>query len=219
MKVRTKLDTSKGRVFFCSDLHLGHSNILTLNKDSRSRWKTIEEMNTFLEDNVWGKLDYNDTLIDLGDTFWKMETDRLAEILCNCKGDLWKVMGNHDAYGLYYPPQQPLREYYSVLGDVLDINILHEGKEYMLTLDHYPKVSWNHKAYGSFMLHGHCHGNVDKFNEDCPDLRVDVGLDASLCKSLGGSVMLEFSQILDYFKNKIGGDDFRNYVKNHRYNL
>ncbi|MDD7621917.1 MAG: hypothetical protein SOY33_00405 [Candidatus Onthovivens sp.] len=30
------------------------------------------------------------------------------------------------------------------------------------------------------MVHGHCHGNIDEFNESSKDLRIDVGLDGKL---------------------------------------
>ena len=30
------------------------------------------------------------------------------------------------------------------------------------------------------MVHGHCHGNIDNFNESSRDLRIDVGLDGKL---------------------------------------
>ena len=52
----------------------------------------------------------------------------------------------------------------------------------MLTLCHYPMVTWNHKPYGSIMLHGHCHGKLDEHNRLSSDLRFDVGIDGELAK-------------------------------------
>lgn len=31
---------------------------------------------------------------------------------------------------------------------------------------HFPMLSWEHKDKGSIMIHGHCHGKVDKINTD-----------------------------------------------------
>lgn len=45
---------------------------------------------------------------------------------------------------------------------------------------HFPMLTWEHKEKGSVMVHGHCHGKVDKINEDSKDLRVDVGIDGKL---------------------------------------
>lgn len=42
---------------------------------------------------------------------------------------------------------------------------------------HFPMLSWEHKDKGSVMIHGHCHGKVDKINIDSKELRVDVGID------------------------------------------
>ena len=223
MKLKKIFDTSKGRVLFCSDIHYGHSNILKINSKTRGHWSSIEEMNTWMRNNIWESLQPGDSLFDLGDCFWKTETKEIDDILGNLDDtiELYKALGNHDAYGLYYPPQEPLREYYCGLGgvsDLLEIRVLHEGVEYLVNLCHYPMVSWNHKPYGSIMLHGHCHGNIDDFNESGTDLRVDVGFDGKLAQSLGKPI-IEFSEILDYFKEKTGSLDFYNYVKNKGGNL
>lgn len=221
MKVKKVFDTSQGRVLFCSDLHYDHSNILLLNQDTRSQWSSVEEMNNYLKEYIWGELRPGDTLFDFGDTFWKVDTKDIIPTLENCKrkgAEIWKIIGNHDSYGLYYPPASTLVNYFAGIGDILDITVRHEGKDYMLSLSHYPMVSWNHKPYGSFMIHGHCHGHTDEYNESTPDLRVDVGIDGKLCHSLG-KVMLDFSDILDYFTKKTGGLDFRKYVKLNSYNL
>ena len=45
---------------------------------------------------------------------------------------------------------------------------------------HFPMLSWEHKDKGSVMIHGHCHGKVDKINTDSKELRVDVGIDGNL---------------------------------------
>lgn len=224
MKLRYKIDTSKGRVLFCSDLHIDHSNILKINSKTRGHWSDIEEMNSWLKEKVWDSLKPGDTLFDLGDTFWKTDIDKIHNMLGGVdmgQIDLYKILGNHDAYGLYYPPEEPLRKYYfglSGVSDLLDIQVRHEGVDYFLTLCHYPMVSWNHKPYGALMLHGHCHGNIDEFNESGTDLRVDIGMDGKLAQSLG-TPMIDFVDILNYFKNKIGDLDFYGYVKRKGKNL
>ena len=218
MKLKNVLDTSKGRIFFCSDLHYGHSRIIEMNPDNRP-FTNVIEMNEWIEKNIWGQLRPGDHLFDLGDTFWKTSDIDIKEILENIPEGvkLYKIEGNHDPYGLYHG-QAPLRKYYEVIADSLDIIVRDSGKDYMLSLDHYPKVSWNHKPYGSLMLHGHCHGNIDSYNKSTPDLRVDVGLDGSLCKELN-KPMIEFKEILEYFYKITDGVDFMKYVKTNSYNL
>ena len=224
MKQRIKFDTSEGRVLFCSDLHYDHSNILKINSKTRGHWSNVDDMNSWIKEKVWDSLRPGDTLFDLGDTFWKTDTDKIHQALEKVDlslVNLYKIMGNHDSYGLYYPPQEPLKKYYfgpGGISDLLDIRVVHEGVEYFVTLSHYPMDSWNHKPYGALMLHGHCHGNIDDFNETNTDLRVDVGMDGRLSQSLG-SPLVDFVDILEYFKRKVGDLDFYKYVKNKGKNL
>ncbi len=60
---------------------------------------------------------------------------------------------------------------------------------------------------------GHSHGNLDEYNESVPDLRVDLGVDGKLCKSLGGSPLIEFSDIYNYFMRKTGSLSFQDWAK------
>ena len=57
-------------------------------------------------------------------------------------------------------------------------NFLHKDLEVIMC--HFPMLSWEHKDKGSVMIHGHCHGKVDKINTDSKELRVDVGIDGNL---------------------------------------
>ena len=219
MKLNGIIDLSKNNVLFCSDLHYNHSNILKMN-DTRNEWSSVSEMNTWIEDNVWKSLNPGDILFDLGDTFWKMSDDKIRNILSNIpKGvELHKVIGNHDPFGLFNLAKGSLKDYYKTISDILDITVRYEGKDYMITLCHYPLVSWNHKPYGSFMLHGHCHGYIDSFNNSTPDLRLDIGMDGELCQKLKKPI-LSFQDILDYFEEKVGNSDFEKFVKSNKFNL
>ena len=51
---------------------------------------------------------------------------------------------------------------------------------FQVVMCHYPLLTWNNKRKGTVMLHGHCHGALDKFNAWSPDLRYDVGLDSQM---------------------------------------
>jgi calcineurin-like phosphoesterase family protein len=58
--------------------------------------------------------------------------------------------------------------FFSEIHDYLELNI--ESRK--IVLSHYPFASWNQMHYGSWMLHGHSHGNMPWFGK-----RVDVGVD------------------------------------------
>lgn len=212
MKLEKTFNTSgSGKILFISDIHYNHPGILRHNSSTRPFQNTLE-MNKWLVDNVWSMIKENDIVFDLGDTFWNMKAQDIEDILRNVKGTMYKIVGNHDSYGLYHGDQAILKKYYAGIFDLLDIKVIHEGIEYMCSLSHYPLVSWNHKPYGCFNLHGHCHGNIDNYNENSADLRIDVGIDGRLAQTLG-TPLIDFRDILKYFQDKIGENtEFRKYV-------
>jgi calcineurin-like phosphoesterase family protein len=106
----------------------------------------------------------------------------------------------------------------TAFGDIIDIRVEYEGVVYPVSLSHYPMVSWNHKSRGGFMIHGHTHGNIDKYNEESPDLRIDVGMDSAISKE-NGSFLIPFSKIMEVMEKKAKGREFMRYVQEVRHNL
>ncbi len=72
-------------------------------------------------------------------------------------------------------------------------------------------VTWNHKPYGSIMLHGHCHGKLDEYNASTPDLRFDVGIDSQLASKYGGFIPMKaiYAEVME----KTGGISPHQYAK------
>jgi calcineurin-like phosphoesterase family protein len=73
-------------------------------------------------------------------------------------------MGNHDKL-------EDIKKHtkFESIQDYLEVRITHmqdqEGKESqrietLFCCMHYPIYSWNKKHHGSYMIHGHCHGNL-----------------------------------------------------------
>jgi calcineurin-like phosphoesterase family protein len=209
MKIREPIKTCEGDIWFMSDLHYGHANVLRF--DGRP-FSTVEEMNNSIEMELIEKIKPTDVLFDLGDLFWKQDYGIIKKVL-SLMGPkkFYKVMGNHDKESVYQDKE--VLKYIDIVSDILDIVVEHEGKLYQATLSHYPIVSWNNKPRGSFMLHGHTHGNIDNFNNASPDLRVDLGYYASLARETG-SFLINFKDILGFFIKKAGTEDFRHYVLN-----
>lgn len=204
MKIKdTLIYPENGRILFFGDLHYNHGNVIK--HDSRP-FPNCKEMNEYIL-GVLDTIGENDIVFDLGDTFWQTPCQEIEEILKGIKTkEIYKVVGNHDKYGLYFG-QAPLKKYYKIIADSLDIKIDYQGKEYFLNLDHYPKVSWNHKPRGAMMLHAHTHGHIDAYNESVYDLRVDIGFNGDLSKK-NGSFLVDFKDILEYFYHKTGGLGF-----------
>lgn len=178
------------KIYFTADLHFGHTNIL---KHQPNRLFAGENDSTKHDEwllelwrNTVGKKDMIYILGDL--TFLKSEGARL--LLEKLPGRKYMVVGNHDGSIKAY------RQYFMRFEDIIDLTVKPTlcpeiPENVMLTMCHYPMVTWNHKPYGSIMLHGHCHGKLDEYNASSPDLRFDVGIDGKLASKYGGFIPME----------------------------
>ena len=205
------------RVWFMSDLHINHVNVIR--HDSRP-FDDLSDMHAFIEQELTTKLKKGDILFDLGDLFWSMSVPRCKAWLDKIPAtEIYKVMGNHDKYNLYRGNQKPLADYFQAIGDIMDIVVETPDKErYRLTLSHYPILSWNHKSRGSIMVHGHCHGHLDQYNNESKDLRFDIGFSSEIAKNLG-SPLVPFSEVLKKILEKTGGKTPEEYVKENYNNI
>lgn len=132
-------------IYFLSDLHFGHNNILDFEKNTRGKWKTSDDMTEGLI-KLWNETITNDDIVyNLGDFFFNMKPGKVDEILdrLNYK-EMILVAGNHDHLKL-------LKRYRAkgirvVYADMLKRN----GRRYYLS--HYPTLIGRKNLYN---LHGH----------------------------------------------------------------
>ena len=192
-----------------SDLHYNHENVIKFN---RRPFENVKEMNWHIEQELITKVGPGYILFDMGDLFWKTDETTMKNVISLASPKEWyKILGNHDNYNVYR--KSYIGTLFTLLSDILEINVDHEGRNYKLTLCHYPMISWNGKARGTLMIHGHCHGNIDNINTESTDLRVDVGFDGALAKKTG-SFLISFEDILEYMKEKAGGSlDFMKHAQ------
>ena len=195
MKIKHKFHLGSkedGDIWFMSDLHYGHFNAI---RHGERPFKTLEEMNKTIENELKSKIKPGDTLFDLGDFFWKMDRDMIRSFLSDyIPCSFYKIIGNHDAEDLWRkdPHISPIPK---AVGDIFDIHVITpEGKDWMITLSHYPFLTWNRRHYGQVNLHGHCHGGIDSYNDTSLELRVDLGWDGELAK-LEGSFLIPWRRI------------------------
>ena len=79
-------------IYFTSDLHLGHNNIIRL---CNRPFASLEEMDEALIGN-WNRVVTNgDTVYVIGDLMFRMQAHP-AEVLQHLKGKKHLVLGNHD---------------------------------------------------------------------------------------------------------------------------
>lgn len=210
------------RIFFTADLHFGHANILRhMLERPFAAEGLIKEHDAWLLDLWKSTADKKDDIYILGDlTFFK--SDDARKLLEKLPGRKHLIVGNHDgsvkAYSSYFTSIDSLR---TVVIKPTRCPFLE--RDLRLVLCHYPLITWNYKPQGSIMLHGHCHGKLDEYNAKTPDLRIDVGIDASLSRQLGTKsidfehALISIEDIYEAAVQKAGSNDFLTYaMQNYR---
>jgi calcineurin-like phosphoesterase family protein len=146
-------------IWFTSDTHFGHENIL---KYCNRPYKTIEEMNEGLISNWNEVVKKDDTIYHLGD-FAMMRNPDL--ILRRLNGFKHLILGNHDKKNRKTYRNSP---YLVSVHDVLELRF----KDVTLWLSHYAHARWPHAHHGSLHLFGHSHGGFKGLGRS-----MDVGVD------------------------------------------
>ena len=154
-------------IYYTSDLHLGHKNII---KYEKRPFKDIFEMTDILIENWNSVVKPTDTVYHLGDFAFKnsyMTPERIIYILSTkLNGDIHLIIGNHD---------------YDWINRVDSSVFVNEPKYYERIQDngrnvilcHYPIEDWDGKYHGAYHVHGHIHSQdivthlQNRFNCGC----------------------------------------------------
>lgn len=136
--------------YFTSDLHLGHENIIRF---SNRPFSTLDEMNRTLVDNWNSRVTERDDVFVLGDMFYRKK-EGVEEILKKLKGRKHLIIGNHD---YSWMKSIELRKYFVETETLLVLK--EEGR--VMTLCHYPIMSWPHMYHGSYCIFGHIHNSAN----------------------------------------------------------
>lgn len=170
-------------IYFTSDMHLGHENILRF---ANRPFESVQEMNNTLIANYNALVREEDTVYILGDLAYRIPLAEANEIIAGLNGKKHLIAGNHD------------KKYdESLFEEVVDYRQLHtNGKHF--TLMHYPMLEWEKMRCGSIMLHGHMHNIGMDYNIECKKngiRRFDVGVDAN------GFYPVAITTIIDFIDN------------------
>ena len=158
---------SNSKVFFTSDLHLFHNNILKFYHQSRQTLDMTEMLKRLLL-NWNSKVGKDDTVFILGDILLgKNHVDDVKRYLNLLNGNKVLLYGNHDDQ--IRENKHDIQSCFVVCLDYLEQEI--DGKYFIM--GHYPFASWNKQKYGSINLFGHCHGTFKNLQKN----QMDVGID------------------------------------------
>lgn len=156
-------------IYFTSDWHLRHKNILRI---CDRPFSSIEEMEQSLISNWNNKVDKNDEVYILGDFGFFSNYHAVNEVLDKLNGHKHLIIGNHDKY----LKQNRDKLKFDSIKDYKKIK--HEGVEFILS--HYPYYEWDGFFRNSIMLHGHVHtGTKGKKQLSHLGRIYDVGVDAN----------------------------------------
>lgn len=132
-------------IYYISDLHFGHKNILAF--DNRP-WFTVKEMDRNLIERWNSKVTAKDIVYVLGDFSWYNRKDT-EDILKQLNGEKALVLGNHDII-----PEAGSG--FDVAWDY--VTIFDDGQPVILS--HYPIASFNGMFDGWVHLYGHVHNSA-----------------------------------------------------------
>lgn len=153
-------------IYFTSDLHLGHTGIITM---QNRPFEDVEMMNKTLIRNYNAVVHKGDTVYILGDICHHLKVDEANELIARLNGKKYLLKGNHDKN---YDP--------ALFADIRDfMTVSLDG--HLIALMHYPMLSWPKSHHGSLHLHGHIHANAayNEENRTAGIRRYDVGVDAN----------------------------------------
>lgn len=166
---------SIGGIFFTSDTHFGHENII---KYCKRPFGNVEEMDAALISNWNEVVGPDDAVFHLGDfTMGRFTYAKSCFSQLNGHIYILKNVWHHDRYWLNGPI------WTLSTGTEGSVNLLPplavlEVDPLPIVLCHYRLAIWDRKHYGAWHLHGHSHGEHSKHDRP-PDEKyvLDVGVD------------------------------------------
>jgi calcineurin-like phosphoesterase family protein len=214
----------KYKVFFISDTHFHHANILYFKPKRRElAGISLEELQKGNKEacmnqhdewliNLWNnQVGKRDVVYILGD-FCLGNKELTRKILSRLNGRKYLIEGNHDK------SCKGNENYFEWIGQIKEAKFTHEmfpfideKETFCLEMCHFPMIAWNRRPHGTVHACGHVHGALDSYNEQSEELRVDVGLDASLANYQ----LIPLEKIYGYMKDKVkasGCETFQEYI-------
>lgn len=169
------IDSNVKNVFFTSDTHFGHKNII---KYCNRPFAHKDEMDEALIKNWNAKVKDGDIVFHLGDFSFSSDA---ANIIRRLNGSIYLVSGNHDADAVdkafeILSAENHKQTKFDILPNLFEVDIQVEDEKMKFVLCHYPMKVWNKSHHGSIHLFGHCHGTLP---DDKNSRSMDVGVDCN----------------------------------------
>lgn len=155
-----KKETRMGKVFFTSDTHWGHENVIGFDKRP---FKTVEEMDEELVRRWNAKVGKGDLVYVLGDMIWKTRNGDAEQLIKSLNGQIILIKGNHDRFLHNAKAKNAL----AGVKDYDDICVkLEDGSSRRVILSHYYMPFYVGHRYQGIHLHGHSHNSEECLQEE-----------------------------------------------------
>lgn len=172
-----KIDTTQVKIWFTSDTHFGHKNILTF---CERPFNSVEEMDNAIIERWNSKVGKNDIVFHLGD-FAFASNKRWQELIYKLNGKIYLILGNHDV--VRWPGTYTMQLFDRVENQIM----LKIDNKYKVYLNHFPFLcydgTYRNPEDCTIQLHGHVHQRIGDIGKDAQRLQYrfpyqyDVGVD------------------------------------------
>ena len=162
-------------IYYTADLHLGHANVI---RHCDRPFKSVDEMDEALIRNWNSRIHHLDTVYIVGDLFFRNRRPCEA-CLAELKGRKHLITGNHDSSWMKKTDWPGFFESVNSLLTMKD-----NGR--LITLCHYPMMTWPDSRRDSFMVYGHIPSVSGFVLDDLTGLRIDVDEGIVLVGDQGG---------------------------------
>lgn len=203
-------------VYFISDLHISHKNILYHSPNRVKAFnlennEDIEGHDKYIIDMWLSTTKRNDHVYILGDFILtnKEKTEKILNILKSKGVKIHMILGNHDKSLKGLDRYFESVDLYKTVRFKKSIFDFIEEDEFEIFMCHFPMKSWFNKPRGSMHLYGHVHWNSPHMDEETDDLCLNVGLDNPMCNYK----LLSLEQVYNYYKSKLNGLTPKQYIE------
>lgn len=172
------------KLYFTSDLHLGHRNVIRF---CDRPYENEKQMNQCLIDNWNSTITNNDIVFILGDLVWFNDSHAIKRLFEKLNGqEIYVIPGNHDQMKSYHRVDDPRIK---LVNDICTLYVSTENNRYTkniieIVCCHYPLMTWAHRELGAINLFGHIHSgwlrSIEAFDQMLPlwkGQQYDVGVD------------------------------------------